>query len=159
MAAGIALLVSACAHAKTGDTRTPYGHKSLTLERGQAEDFRAVSAVCVTGQDVPAKRDMTAVITSALRERASQVSLDCREPFSGLRVEYQGTSSGCTHCPPSYKGPRFGFGFLWREISGTRRALAVWTDTYGGRPEEVALYFAADLVSFLADPEAALRAE
>jgi hypothetical protein len=80
-------------------------------------------------------------------------------PFDGIRVEYTSSYSGCTHCPEPSRGPRFGFGFLWRKAAGQGSAPALWVDTNGGTPDDVVAAFAEDVAVLVRDPEKARRSD
>ena len=116
-----------------------------------------MASLCLEARDHDSVSSVFPTILAVLKERIPLLALDCRD-HAAARVEYHASYSGCTHCPPPYRGPRWGFALVWwPQRDGGGGPQAVWTDTYGGSPEEVASHFAEDLASFLNNPAKALE--
>jgi hypothetical protein len=146
-----------CAHVSTVDRRDPEGQRGFAIEKGGWADFRGASRVCIDGKDEDTGLQLADLIVGVVRTQKPAFLSECSEAISGLRVEYVSRYSACTHCPPPYRGPRFGFASIWRVEGGRHTSLASWVDTHGGTARQVAEYFAADLAVFLDDPERARR--
>jgi len=153
------VLTIGCAHAGPLEVRQPEGQRGFSLEKGAWADFRDTTRVCISATDTDLGLDLVPTVSAAIQTRVPGVRSNCGSPFDGIRVEYHSSYSACTHCPAPYRGPRFGFGFLWRDQQGHRIALALWVDTHGGTPAQVAEAFAEDLATFVLDPEKARRSE
>lgn len=141
------------------DVRSTGGQRGFSLESGAWADFRQARRLCLTARDSDLQLDLRRSLKAAIRRALPDVTVACDLPFDGIRVEYTSSYSVCTHCPEPYRGPRFGFGFLWRETAGRRSALALWVDANGGTPDEVVTAFAEDVAVFLIDPEKARRSD
>jgi hypothetical protein len=146
-----------CAHGNV-ELHDAAGRRGFRLDQGRVEDFARVSSLCLTARDHDSDPSVLPTILAVLK-RIPLLDLDCHDQ-AAARVEYHASYSGCTHCPPPYRGPRFGFALVWwPQRDGGGGPQAVWTDTYGGSPEEVASHFAEDLASLLIYPAKALDPE
>lgn len=117
---------------------------------GTACDFQVEAAICVSGRDEGRDLNVTSAILATLSAEVPGFENVCDQRDLRILVEYQGSYSICSDCPPPHLGPRIGLGFVRLESNNKRLAAADWIDTRGGKAEEVAGRFGNELASFLA---------
>ncbi len=147
LAAVVAL--GACAARAKPPELNPDGVAGFSYVRGDALDFVHSRRVCLRGQDLDVRRDLTQEIVGAVQSGCLPFRNRCDGDGDMIEVEYQSLYSTCTHCPAPYRGPKFGFAQLTSVRGGRTRGVAAWSDTRGGEPVTVARRFGEALCGFL----------